>query len=337
MKAKKVICFGEVMLRLSTIDYQKIEQAEVFQQTFGGSEMNVAASLIRYGIDARHVTVFPDNIIGIKALRYIESLGIDSQFIKLHGDRLGLYYLEKGASMRASQIVYDRENSAFANLDPDWFDWEEILKDADWFHWSGITAAISRNTAQACLDAVKAAQRLGLTVSSDIYYRTGQWKFGKSPQEVLPELASYSNLLLANTDNMEKLLGVKVSKGADSFEKTCMNTMEKFGNIKKVVCTHREQFSSHHNKISATLFDGTKTMKSTVIDITYIVDRVGGGDAFIGGLIYGQLTYCDDQKSIEFGTASSALKHTIQGDINRVDIIEVENLMNGDTSGRIKR
>ncbi|WP_304231760.1 sugar kinase [Jiulongibacter sediminis] len=337
MKKKRVVSFGEVMLRFSAPDYQKIEQAEQFDLSYGGSEMNVSASLARFGIDACHVTVFPKNLIGEKAANYLKQLNLDTRYVVEKGQRMGLYYIEKGASMRASQIVYDRENSAFQNLDPAWFDWEEILNETDWFHWSGITAALSQSAATACLDAVKTAQKLGITVSSDIYYRSDQWKYGKKPQDVLPELASYSNVLLANEANMHELLGAPLSSGHKSFERTSHDTMKMYQRINKVVNTNRVQISSHHNKISSMLYDGEKLLTSQENDITYIVDRVGGGDAFLGGFIYGQLIYEDDLKSICFGTAASALKHTIPGDINLAGIEEIENVMLGDSSGRIKR
>ncbi|MCR9064096.1 MAG: sugar kinase [Cytophagales bacterium] len=337
MKPKKVVSFGEVMLRFSAPNYQKIEQAKRFELSYGGSEMNVSASLARFGLEACHITVFPKNLIGQKAINYLKELNLDTRFVKLCGDRMGLYYIEKGASMRASQIVYDRENSAFQNLDPEWFDWEEILSGADWFHWSGITAALSQSAATACLDAVKTAQKLGVTVSSDIYYRSDQWKYGKKPQEILPDLASYSNVLLANALNMRDLLGMEMPEGEDQFERTCRNTMDQYPTIKKVVNTERIQISSHHNKLSSMLFDGEKLLNSQETDISYIVDRVGGGDAFLGGFIYGQLMYEDNLKSIRFGTAASALKHTIEGDINLADVSEIERVMEGDFSGKLKR
>lgn len=337
MDTKKVVTFGEVMMRLSSPNYQKIEQVNSLEVSFGGSEMNVAASLRNFGLEAKHVSVFPKNRLGKKAIAYMRLLDLDTSGITLCGDRMGLYFFEKGASMRASQIIYDRKDSAFQNLDPTWFNWEEILKDAKWFHWSGITAALSQNAATACLEAVKVAHKMGITVSSDIYYRQDQWKYGKTPQEILPEIASYSTILLANELNMRDILGVQYADGDNSFIEASENTMELMPNIKKVVDTKRKQYSSHHNVISSKLFNGKKLIKSQKQDITFIVDRIGAGDAFLGGFIYGQIVLQNDQDSINFGTAASALKHTIEGDFNLASIEEIENLVSGDISGRIKR
>lgn len=337
MIPKKVVSFGEVMMRLSTPNYKKIHQSKAFEITFGGSEMNVTASLARFGIDAVHVTAFPDNAIGQKALSFLKELDLDTTFIKNSGDRIGLYFFEKGASMRPSQIVYDRDNSAFKNLNPTWFDWKKILKRADWFHWSGITASLSQNAADACLDAVTTARSMGIPVSADIFYRNGQWNYGKKPQEVLPELAANSTVLLANAQNMEELLGIKTSNADNVFVDACQKTMLKYPSIKKVVDTNRVHISSHHNKISAMLFDGETLHNSNEMDIPFIVDRVGGGDAFLAGFIYGQLMSIGDLNSIDFGIAASALKHTIEGDINFATLEEIETLLKGDKSGRLKR
>lgn len=337
METKKVVTFGEVMMRLSAPGYQKLVQTGHMEVRFGGSEMNVAASLANLGMVAKHVTVLPDNQLGKKAKSFIRKLDINTQNVIISGDRMGLYFLEKGASMRSSQILYDRESSAFEKLDPNWFDWAEILSGADWFHWSGITAALSSSAAKACLDAVKMANKLNIPISSDIYFRQGQWKYGKLPTEVLPEIASYSTVLLANELNMRDLLGVEFNEETETFEDACRKTIQKYPNIKKIVDTDRQSFSSHHNKISSKLFDGEHLYQSVTQEITFIIDRVGGGDAFLGGFIYGQLNLDSDLDSLNFGTAASALKHTIEGDFNLAGIEEIENLVSGDTSGRIKR
>ena len=333
----KIVTFGEVLMRLSTPNFQKIEQAQAFNIYFGGTEMNVGASLAKFGFDVTHVTVFPDNLIGQKAKAFTRFLGIDDKHIKLAGQRIGVFYLETGAVMRASQLVYDRANSAFANLDPAWFDWEEILKDADWFHWCGITPAISEGAAQACLDALKAARKLGVKVSSDIYYRSSMWNYGKTPQQILPELASYSDIILASRKNIEEIFGIKVSSEKNKFVETTQLLTKQYPNIKRVVDTDRIQISASHNQINAKMTDGVQQIKCEYQNITHIVDRIGGGDAFLAGFIYGQVVLKDDQKSLEFGIAASALKHTIEGDQNLVTVAEVEAVMLGDTSGRLKR
>lgn len=333
----KVVTFGEILMRLSTPGYQKIEQAEVFECTFAGTELNVGASLARFGFEVAHVGVFPDNTIGKKAKGFVRKLDIDDSFIQLKGERIGIFFLEKGAVFRSSQIVYDRANSAFVNLNPKDFDWETILQGADWFHWCGITPAAGLNPAIACLDAVKAAKKLGVTVSSDIYYRSNMWNYGKTPQEILPELASYSDIILASRRNIEELFGISPEVDKGKFQLAAQKLMEEYPNIKKVIDTERTQLSASHNRLGARMYNGTDYFKTQTLDVTHIVDRVGTGDAFLGGFIYGQLSFKDDLKSLEYGNAASALKHTIPGDQNLVDIQEIEALVSGDTSGKLRR
>jgi len=333
----KIVTFGEVLLRLSTPDFQKIEQAQSFNATFGGTEMNVGASLVKFGFDATHVTCFPNNLMGQKAKAQLRFLGIDTSHVKLEGDRVGVFFLETGAVMRASQIVYDRMDSAFANLDADWFDWEEILKGADWFHWCGITPALSEGAAKACLQAVKTAKKLGITVSSDIYYRSNLWKYGKTPQDILPEIASYSDIILASRKNIEEIFSLKVTAEKGKFLEACKMLMADYPNIKKVIDTDRVQVSASHNQYNAKMFTGEELIETEYQDITHIVDRIGTGDAFLAGFIYGQVVLKDDLQSLQFGVAAGALKHTIQGDQNLVTVPEVEAVMSGDRSGRLKR
>jgi 2-dehydro-3-deoxygluconokinase len=333
----KIVTFGEILLRLSTPGFQKIAQAESFDCTFGGTEMNVGAALVNFGFEVSHVGVFPDNHIGKKAKAFIRKLGISDENIHLKGQRMGLFFLETGAVSRASQIVYDRADSAFVNLDPNWFDWEEILKDADWFHWCGITPAVGEKPAIALLEALKVAKKLGVKVSSDIYYRSNLWNYGKTPQEILPELASYSNIILASRKYIEEIFGISSEEEKGKFQDTAKKLMAQYESIETVIDTERIQISASHNRMNARMWNGQEYLKTANLDITPIVDRVGTGDAFLGGFIYGQLTFKDDLKSLEFGNASSALKHTIPGDQNLVDIAEVENLMLGDGSGKLKR
>lgn len=333
----KIVTFGEVLLRLSTPNFQKIEQATSFNATFGGTEMNVGASLVKLGFDATHVTAFPNNLMGQKAKAFLRFLGVNTSHVVLDGDRIGTFFLETGAVMRASQIVYDRADSAFANLNPDLFDWEKILEGADWFHWCGITPAISEGAAKACLDAVKTAKKLGITVSSDIYYRSNLWKYGKTPQDILPELASYSDIILASRKNIEEIFGLKVTVDKGKFVEACKMLMENYPNVKKVIDTERIQVSASHNQYAAKMWNGEELIETDYQDITHIVDRIGTGDAFLGGFIYGQLILKDDLQSLRFGTAASALKHTIEGDQNLVTVAEIEAVMSGDKSGRLRR
>ena len=333
----KIVTFGEILLRLSTPNFQKIGQAQTFDATYGGTEMNVAASLVKFGFEGVHAGVFPDNAIGQKGTAFLRQLGLNTNYIFEKGHRVGLFFLEKGAVVRASQIVYDRYDSAFANLDPTWFDWEKILKDAQWFHWCGITPALSAGAAQACLDAVKMAKKLGVTVSSDIYYRSGLWNYGKTPQDILPELASYSDIILASRKNIEEIFDIKVLAEKGKFTDACQQLMAKLPNIKKIFDTDRVQVSASHNRVNAKMWNGSELLETEYQDITHIVDRIGTGDAFLAGFIYGQIMFEDDLKSLNFGIAATALKHTIEGDQNLVTVAEVEAVMEGDKSGRLKR
>jgi 2-dehydro-3-deoxygluconokinase len=334
---QKIVTFGEILMRLSTPGFQKIAQASSFDCSFGGTEMNVGAALVGFGFEATHVGVFPDNAIGKKAKAFIRTLGVSDKNICLKGDRMGLFFFETGAVSRASQIVYDRKESAFTNLDPKWFDWESILVDADWFHWCGITPAVGEKPAQALLDALKVAKKLGIKVSSDIYYRSNLWNYGKTPQEILPEMACYSNVILASRKNIEEIFGIFSSEEKGKFQDVSRKLMDRFPSIEKVIDTERVQFSASHNRMNARMWNGKEYLKTGNLDITHIVDRVGTGDAFLAGFIYGQLMYKDDLKSLELGNASSALKHTVVGDQNLVEIAEVESLVAGDNSGKLKR
>lgn len=334
----KIVTFGEVLMRLSTPGFQKIEQAVSFDCTFGGTEMNVGASLAKLGHDVTHVGVFPDNLVGQKAKAFIRTLGVNDQYIKLEGNRVGLFFLETGAVSRASQIVYDRAESAFANLDPSWFDWEKILEGAHWFHWCGITPALSAGAAEACLAALKVCKKLGIKVSSDIYYRSNLWNYGKTPQDILPGLARYSDIILASRKNLEELFGIPSSVAEKGkFQEACIAFMKVYSNVKKVIDTEREQVSASHNRLSARMWNGTEFLKTEVLDVTHIVDRIGTGDSFLGGFIHGQLMFNDDLKSLRFGNAASAIKHTIPGDQNLAQAPEIEALLAGDMSGRLKR
>jgi 2-dehydro-3-deoxygluconokinase len=336
--AKKIVTFGEVMMRLSPPDFGKLVQTDRFQIYYGGSEANIAVSLAQLGFPAAHVTTFPDNDLGWAAVQTLRKYGVDTSFIQYGEGRLGLYFSEKGAVARPSRIVYDRYNSAFARTTGDTFRWEEIFADAQWFHWSGITPALSESCAIACLEAVKTARRMGLTVSGDIYFRSGLWNYGKSPQELLPELVAHTDIVLSDDAAMESYFQTERRHESDNpFVDSAKRLMQKYPSIKKVVDTQRISVSASHNQISASMWNGTQFLKTAIQDITHIVDRIGGGDAFFAGLIYGLLTYEDDQKALDFGICASALKHTIEGDVNLATLADIETLMQGDASGRIRR
>jgi 2-dehydro-3-deoxygluconokinase len=344
----RVITFGEIMLRLSTPEHLRFGQARSFDATFGGGEANVAVSLANYGIDAAFVTRLPDNDIAKACLRDLRAYGVDTSGILSGGDRLGIYYLETGAVARPSKVVYDRAGSSIATIQPGMIDWEKVLAGADWFHWTGITPALSQGAAEVCLEAIRAANRLGLTVSCDLNYRKNLWKYGKRPGEVMPALVEGCDILLGNEEDAEKVFGIK-PEGFDAastggaidqqrFRSVGEQLMARFPRAKKVIITLRGSINANHNTWGGVLWDGEQLFESPRYDITHIVDRVGGGDSFMGGLIYGLLTWPgDDRRALDFAVAASCLKHTVFGDYNQVTVAEVEALMKGDASGRVSR
>ena len=344
----KVITFGEIMLRLSTPGYLRFSQARQFDATFGGGEANVAVSLANYGVDVGFVTRFPDNDIARSCIRDLRSYGVDTGSCITGGDRLGIYFLETGAVARPSKVVYDRAGSSIATIEPGMVDWDKVLEGAEWFHWTGITPALSQGAADVCLEAVRAANRLGLTVSCDLNYRKNLWKYGKKASEVMPALVEGCDIILGNEEDADKVFGIKpegfdVTSTAGSidqgrFRSVAEQLMARFPRAKKVIITLRGSINANHNTWGGVLFDGSKLYESPRYDITHIVDRVGGGDSFMGGLIYGLLNFKgDDQRALNFAVAASCLKHTIFGDFNQVTVAEVENLMKGDGSGRVSR
>ncbi|MBO7574992.1 MAG: sugar kinase [Bacteroidales bacterium] len=344
----RVITFGEIMLRLSTPGYLRFGQARQFDATFGGGEANVAVSLANYGIDAAFVTRLPDNDIAKACIKDLRSYGVDTSGIVFGGDRVGIYFLETGAVARPSKVVYDRAGSAIATIQPGMIDWKKIFEGADWFHWTGITPALSQGAADVCLEAIKAANALGVKVSCDLNYRKNLWKYGKTAGEVMPALVEGCDIILGNEEDADKVFGIK-PEGFDvtatggaidqgRFRSVGEQLMKRFPRAKKVIITLRGSINANHNTWGGVLWDGAKLYESPRYDITHIVDRVGGGDSFMGGLIYGLLSYPgDDQKALNFAVAASCLKHTIFGDYNQVTVAEVENLMKGDASGRVAR
>ena len=344
----KVITFGEIMLRLSTPGYLRFSQAKSYDATFGGGEANVAVSLANYGVDVKFVTRLPENDIAKACVRDLRSYGVDTSDIVYGGDRLGIYFLETGAVARPSKVVYDRANSSIATIKPGDIDWDKVFEGAGWFHWTGITPAISQGAADVCLEAVKAANRLGITVSCDLNYRKNLWKSGKKAAEGMPALVEGCDVIPGNEEDADKVFGIKpegfdvTATGGEidqkRFQSVGEQLMKRFPRAKKVIITLRGSINANHNTWGGVLWDGKTLYQSPRYDITHIVDRVGGGDSFMGGLIYGLLTYRDDdQKALNFAVAASCLKHTIFGDFNQVTVAEVENLMKGDASGRVSR
>ena len=343
----KVVTFGEIMVRLGSPDYLKLIQANRFDVSYAGAEANVAVSLANYGIETDYITCLPDNPIAERCIMDLRGHKVGVDHIQRTGKRMGILYLETGSNARPSKVYYDREDSSIATVTPDSIDWKEILKDATWFHWTGITPALSANAAAECLKAIKTANELGVTVSCDINYRGNLWKYGKTAAEVMPEMVAGSDIILGNEEDCEKVFGIKPKDfdaaktngdiDQSSFLSVCLQMMQRFPRCKKMVVTLRGAINANHNTWGGVLYNGKNLIESRRYDITDIVDRVGGGDSFMGGLIFGLLHYKEDHKALEFATAASCLKHTLKGDFNWVTVQEVENLMGGDASGRVKR
>ena len=345
---KKVVTFGEIMLRLSPSSNLRFSQANSFDVIYGGGESNVAVSLANYGVPVEFITRLPKNDLGACAMMEMRKRGVGTKNIVYGGDRLGIYFLETGAVSRGSKVIYDRAHSSMAEINAGIVDWDSALEGVGWFHWTGITPAISQGAADACLEAVKIASDKGITVSTDLNYRAKLWKYGKPSEPIMTELTSYCDVILGNEEDAEKHFGIKpegsdiTTQGdqvkAEAFQSVCEQMMKKFPKAKKVIITLRGSISASHNTWAGILYDGINIYSSPEYQITHIVDRVGGGDSFMGGLIYGLLKYSDDdQNALNFAVAASCLKHTIKGDANLVTVEEVEKLMGGDASGRVAR
>jgi 2-dehydro-3-deoxygluconokinase len=341
----KIVTFGEIMLRLSPPGFQRFIQAHSFDIIYGGGEANVAASLANYGLPVEYVTRLPAHDIGDACLNYLRQYGIGTRHIARGGDRLGIYFLEMGSAQRGSKVIYDRTGSALATIQRGMIDWRAVFADADWFHWTGITPAISEGAAQVCLEAVRTAKEMGLTISSDLNYRRKLWQWGKAASEVMPELVSLCNVAIGNEEDADKVFGIKapeadVAKGrveAEAYVYVCKTLAGRFPNLKTVAITLRGSLSASHNTWSAVLWHQGQVFTAPKYDIVPIVDRVGGGDSFCAGLIYGLRTYEDKQQALDFAVAASCLKHTVFGDFNLVSVAEVEKMMGGDVSGRVSR
>jgi 2-dehydro-3-deoxygluconokinase len=340
--SKKVVTLGEIMLRLSTPDFKRFVQSDTFDVTYGGGEANVSAALCNYGLNGTFVTKVPNNPIGQSAINHLRRYGVDTQFIVRGGDRLGIYFLETGASMRASQVVYDRSGASIADVDSTEFDFDKILDGAVWFHTTGITPALSDKAAALTEAALKAAKAKGITTSIDLNYRKKLWSKEKA-REVMTKLCQYVDVCIGNEEDADTTLGFKaahtdVTKGElnlDGFKDVFRQMKEKFG-FKFIASSLRESHSASDNGWSALVYDGTEFYHTKQYNVR-IVDRVGSGDSFASGLIYGLVTGMPMNEAAEFGVAASALKHTIPGDLNHATLSEVKDLMKGDGSGRVQR
>jgi 2-dehydro-3-deoxygluconokinase len=340
----RVVTFGEVMLRLKSPGFERLFQSPTLEATFGGAEANVAASLAQFGVDARFVSAIPANNVGDQCVAALRSFGVDTSHIRRQGERLGIYFLENGSNQRPSRVTYDRAGSSISTAKVKDFDFDAVLEGADWFHISGVTPAISASAAELSLEVAKAAKAKGITVSCDYNYRKNLWRYGKKAPEVMRELVALATVGIANEEDCQKALGIEVDVNVGSgelehekYRALAEKVLAEFPNLQKQVITLRESHSADRNGWSAVLHNRKAFLTSRHYDITDIVDRVGGGDSFAAGLIYGLRQYKDDQKGLEFAVAASCLKHTILGDINRVNVSEVEALMAGDASGRVQR
>ncbi len=343
---RPIVTFGEIMLRLSPPGFQRFCQADSFEAVYGGGEANVAVSLANYGLPVEYVTRLPANDLGECALQALRRHGVGTRHVLRGGARLGLYFCETGAVSRAGKVIYDRDHSALADIEPGMIDWDAVLQDARWFHWTGITPAVSEGAAAVCREAVEAANRLGVPVSTDLNYRKNLWRWGRQPGEVMPDLVEGCDVILGNEEDAEKVFGIH-PEGIDvtsgkvegaAYESVARQLMARFPRCRKVVITLRGSISASHNTWSGVLWDGAQLYQAPTYQITHIVDRVGGGDAFMGGLLYGLLTFPeDDRRALHFAVAASCLKHTVYGDFNLVTVEEVERLLAGDASGRVRR
>ncbi len=344
--AKKVVTFGEIMLRLAPPGFQRFGQARSFEVIYGGGEANVAVSLAHFGLRVDYVTRLPANDLGDACVQFLRQYGVGVDKIIHGGDRLGIYFMEMGAMQRPSKVIYDRAGSAIATIERGMIDWHHVLAEADWFHWTGITPAISAGTAEVCLEAAQVAKEMGLIVSCDLNYRKNLWRWGKKASEVMPELVRYCDVAIGNEEDADQVFGIRAHAAdvvagkveAEQYHTVCQELAQRFPNLKTIAITLRGSISASHNTWSGVLWDQGMFYLGPKFDLTHIVDRVGGGDAFAAGLIYGLRTYgVDRQKALDFAMAASCLKHSIMGDFNLVSVNEVEKLMAGDASGRVSR
>ena len=340
----KYLTFGEIMLRLRAPGHERFFQSNMMEATFGGGEANVAVSLANFGEDAAYLTVLPKNALGDECIRELRRFGVDTQRVVRGEGRMGIYFLEAGANQLPSKVIYDRANSAIALAKPGDIDWDKAFEGVDWFHITGITPAISESAMELSLESVKEAKKRGITVSCDLNYRKNLWKYGKAASEVMRELAKYVDVAIANEEDVQKSLGITVDVDVASgeldrekYRKLGDKVLEQYPDMKLIAITLRESHSADWNGWAACLNDGKDFYVSKKYEIRDIIDRVGGGDSFAGGLIYGLNNYEDKQSALEFAVAASCLKHSIPGDFNRVTVSDVTKLMGGDGTGRVQR
>ena len=341
----KFLTFGEIMLRLKAPGHERFFQSPLLEATFGGGEANVAVSLANYGQDVSFLTVLPKNAIADECVKELRKFGVDTaRIVRTDAGRMGIYYLEGGANQLPSKVVYDRAWSAIALAKPGDIDWDAAFAGVDWFHITGITPAISETAMALSLDSVREAKKRGITVSCDLNYRKNLWKYGKKAEEVMGELTKHVDVAIANEEDVQKSLGITTDVVVESgsldrakYRALGDKVLRAYPHMRMIAITLRESRSADSNGWAACLNDRTRFYESRRYEINDIVDRVGGGDSFAGGLLYGLTAYGDRQKALEFAVAASCLKHSILGDFNRVSISDVEKLMGGDGSGRVQR
>jgi 2-dehydro-3-deoxygluconokinase len=344
----KIITLGEIMLRLKSPGFERLMQSNHFEATFGGGEANVAVSLAHFGLSVSFVTALPDNPIAASCIAFLRGEGVDTSHILRMGERMGIYFLEAGANQRPSLVVYDRSGAAFSTVTPGDFSWEQVFAGADWFHITGITPALSQSAADLSLRAVQEAKQRGLTVSCDYNYRKNLWKYGKSAQDVMAEIVRFVDIGIANEEDCQKALGIHVGGNwekqisqaeiaPEKYQQLCEKVLERFPNLKMQAITLRRSYSAHHNGWGSCLHDRENYYLSHQYEIANIIDRVGTGDSFAAGLIYGLVSRLPYQEALDFATAASCLKHSIPGDMNRTSVDEVRRLMSGLASGRVQR
>ena len=341
-----LVTFGEIMMRLSPPGHQRFSQARSFDLVYGGGEANVAVGASCLGLPSRLVTRLPTNDLGRACESYIRQYGVDTSAITWGGERLGIYFHEFGAVQRGSKVVYDRAGSSLATIEPGMVDWDLAFDGADWFHFTGITPAVSKGAADACLEGIKKARELGLTVSCDLNYRAKLWKWGKTADQVMPEMVGLTDLVVGNEEDADKVFGIRAPEtdvtagkvSGNQYRFVAGEIIRQYPNVKKVAITLRGSISASHNTWSALYFDGNTHHQAPVYQITHIVDRVGGGDAFVAGLLFALKNFPEDgQRVVNFAAAASCLKHSVVGDFNLATREEVEKLMKGDASGRVSR
>jgi 2-dehydro-3-deoxygluconokinase len=344
MSSKLVVTFGEIMLRLAPPGFERFLQSPGFVATWGGGEANVAVSTAGFGLPSSYVTVVPSNPIADSMIAEMRRFNVDTTRIVRGKGRMGIYFVENGANQRPSKVVYDREYSSIALAKPGDIDWDAALAGATWFHTTGITPAISESAAALAIESVKAARAKGITVSCDLNYRKNLWKWGKTASEVMSELVKYVDVVIANEEDCQAALGIEAGVDVhsghldhDAYKTLAARVVAAYPNIRTLAITLRESKSASHNGWSACLYDGKDFLMSRHYEITHIVDRVGGGDSFAGGLIYGLNMLATKQEALEFAVAASCLKHSLPGDFSRFTLDEVNNLLKGDGSGRVQR